>query len=151
YSATKAVGMPLTPSLTRKPAFFRTPTRRAAERCSSSPNSAKVQMSWLTDTSSGRIESRYLPTSAGRASADGGSAPTPAGTGHRQTAPTSTRDAQQRMGSISGVKMSTASLVRKGDWTCDLRGPVPFSDKRRREEFRKGYLAAVAGSSCATA
>ena len=32
YSATNAVGMPLTPSLTVKPAFLRTPISRAAER-----------------------------------------------------------------------------------------------------------------------
>ncbi len=40
YSATNAVGMSLTPSLTRKPAFFSTPASRAAERCSCKPNSA---------------------------------------------------------------------------------------------------------------
>ena len=40
YSAMNAVGMPLTPSRTVKPAFFSTFTSRAAERCSSSPSSA---------------------------------------------------------------------------------------------------------------
>ena len=55
---TTAVGIPATPSLTLKPAFLRTPINRAEERCSSSPSSAKVQISWLTDTRSPRIESR---------------------------------------------------------------------------------------------
>ncbi len=59
YSATNAVGMPLTPSLTLKPAFLSTPMSRADERCSSRPSSAKVQMSWLQATSSGRMESSW--------------------------------------------------------------------------------------------
>ena len=40
YSATKAVGMLLTPFVTLKPAFSSTPISRAAERCSSRPTSA---------------------------------------------------------------------------------------------------------------
>ena len=109
YSATNAVGMPLTPSRTRNPASLSTPTSRAAERCSSSPSSAYAQMSWLTFTSSGRAASSVRTRSCWTGVRPGGPSAGPGSDANRATV--ARVDAVTGMGWFSGTEGPTRAVV----------------------------------------